>query len=51
MGVEEAGRLREEVDDLRGTVTALAGGLAEAYERRALGPGDSGGSSPQAPAP
>jgi chromosome segregation ATPase len=36
--LEEAGRLREEVDDLRETVGALEDGLAEAYERRALGP-------------
>jgi hypothetical protein len=41
LGLDEAGRLREEVDDLRELVTALADGLAEAYERRALGPGGS----------
>src|SRR4051794_15786023 len=39
LGVDEAGRLRDEVDDLREIVGALADGLAEAYERRALGPG------------
>jgi hypothetical protein len=39
MGVEEAGRLREEVDDLREHVGALTGGLSEAYEHRALPPG------------
>jgi hypothetical protein len=39
LGLDEAGRLRDEVDDLREIVGALAGGLAEAYERRTLGPG------------
>ncbi len=39
LGLEEAGRLRDEVDDLGGIVGALADGLAEAYERRTLGPG------------
>ena len=39
LGLDEAGRLRDEVDDLGEIVSALADGLAEAYERRALGPG------------
>jgi hypothetical protein len=39
LGLDEAGRLSDEVDDLREIVGALADGLAEAYERRALGPG------------
>jgi hypothetical protein len=39
LGVEEAGRLREEVDDLRADVGALTGGLSEVYEHRALPPG------------
>jgi len=39
LGLDEAGRLRDEVDDVREIVGALAEGLAEAYERRALGPG------------
>jgi predicted nucleic acid-binding Zn-ribbon protein len=38
LGLDEAGRLRDEVDDVRELVSALADGLAEAYERRALGP-------------
>jgi hypothetical protein len=39
LGLDEAGALRDEVDDVREIVGALADGLAEAYERRSLGPG------------